>query len=122
MFNQPAPVWNLIAETQPIRTGWAQLMFPLDPERLEKAIDREHERLTKEMGSDKLATAYLAVMPLLWEAPAIRAFKDSGHYLSDGIVPLETVQQAVIAASRDYGLTMAEQESLDKKLRMLPEA
>lgn len=122
MHQHPAPVWNAIAEMQPLQTDWAEQMFPMPQEALDVAMDQEQTRLAGEMGSDRLAMAYLAVMPTLWEAPAVQAFKASGHYLSDGVTVMETVQQAVIAASRDYSLTTREQAQLEKKLRQMPAA
>lgn len=121
-MKHPAQVWNLIAETQPLKTTWAQVVFPMDQEQMDQAIERETEALTEEMGDPVMAEAYLAVMPLLWEAEAIEAAREAGHAMVDGVTPMATVQEAVIAASRDYALTTQEQTQLEKKLRTAPTA
>ena len=120
MHQHPAATWNAIAETQDLRTGWAQQMFPLPQDEMDLALDREETALAEEMGGAKLAAAYLKVMPLLWEAEAVQTFAGTGDPRADGLMPMATVQEAVIAASRDYALTMAEQRTLEKRLRTPP--
>lgn len=120
MIQQPAAVWNAIAETQDLTTEWAAAMFPLPPAMMDRAIERAEAALTKEMGDARLAGAVLAVGPLVWEAEAVQRFVSSGHPLSQGLTVMETVQEAVIAASRDYALTTREQKSLEKRLRTPP--
>lgn len=122
MHQHPARVWNRIAETQDLQTEWAEAMFPLDQAEMDAALEREAEALADELGGARLASAYLTVMPLLWEARAISAAKASGEPLMQGLTPMETVQEAVIAASRDYALTTREQKRLEAKLRMPPAA
>ena len=122
MHRHPAEVWNAIAETQDLRTSWAAAMFPLPQEVLDEEMAAEMKRLTKEAGSETVALAYLAVMPTLWEAPAVQAFKATGDPLGDGLTVMETVQMAVIAASRDYGLTTQDQIKLEKLLQTAPTA
>ena len=119
MHQAPAMMWNLIAETQDLATDWAQQMFPLPPEEMDKALDREEQRLTPEAGSAKVAAAYLMVMPLLWERTAIAAFKQAhGH---QGSLPtIESAQEAVIVASQDFPLTQAEQATLHSMLQTAP--
>lgn len=121
MYQAPAQLWNQIAETQELRTAWAQQMFPLPEDDLEMALTAEELRLSKVMGSAKLAAAYLTVMPLLWEAEAIQLHQtEFGPNAS--IPPLATVQEAVIVASRDFGLTTAQQATLQKQLSTEPDA
>ena len=122
MHRHPAEVWNAIAETQDLRTSWAEAMFPLPQDVLDDEMAAEMKRLTKEAGSETVALAYLAVMPTLWEAPAVQAFKATGDPLGDGLTVMETVQMAVIAASRDYGLTTQDQIKLEKLLQTAPTA
>ena len=122
MHQHPAEVWNAIAETQSLRTDWARAMFPLPQDLMDQEVEAEQAYLAKEMGSARMALAYLTVMPLLWEAAAVEAFKATGAALGEGLTPMPTQQMAVIAASRDYALTMQEQKQLEKKLSTPPKA
>lgn len=119
MQQHPAIVWNRIAETQTLRTEWAQAMFPLDDDQLASAMERQMEALTPDLG-DRLASVYLTIMPLLWEAQAILDAQAAGVPLVDSVTAMETVQEAVIAASRDYALTTKEQKRLEAKLQTPP--
>ena len=118
MYQAPAAIWNAIAETQPLKTGWAQQVFPLPEAEMDLALEREEARLTADVGG-QVASAYLVVMPLLWEQTAIRHFKAAGGP-GNSLPMVETVQQAVMLASRDYPLTKAQQTSLERLLETEP--
>lgn len=119
MHQAPAAIWNKIAETQTLATTWAEEMFPLPSEELDAALATEEDRLIKDAGSAKVAAAYLMVMPLLWERKAIRAFQDSNGMVAS--LPLiETAQEAVIVASKDFPMTRAEQKTLNGMLQTAP--
>ena len=120
MHQAPAAIWNAIAETQNLRTTWAQQMFPLPPDEMALALEREETRLAEEAGGDALvAAAYLRVMPLVWEAEAIERFSEA-----NGPIPslplIQTAQEAVIVASNDYPMTKAQQQTLSKMLKTAP--
>jgi hypothetical protein len=96
-------------------------MFPLPPDEMSKALDREEARIAKAVGGDALvAAAYLRVMPLVWEADAIE-----GLARIDGPNPalplIRTAQEAVIVASNDYPMTKAQQQTLHGLLRTHPD-
>ena len=114
MQQAPAQTWNRIAETQTLQTAWAQQMFPLPEPDLEKALLSEESKLTAETGSSRVAIAFLLVAPLLWERAAIAAYQDETDEMSLPIV--ETVQEAVMLASKEYALTMDQQKSLNDLL------
>lgn len=120
MFQAPARLWNEIAEIGPLRTGWAEQMFPLPAEMMQDAINKELDRVTEETGSPVLAAAYLVTMPLLWEAVAIR------NYLAKvgpqgSLPPLETVDDALAVAKGDYPLEPQEVEQLRRMLLVEPQ-
>lgn len=121
MYQAPAAIWNAIAETGPLRTKWAEQMFPLPTEVLADELAVEESRLTKESGEPLVALAYLVVMPLLWEAEAIRRFK-----AKVGPVPslptVETVDAALAVAQGDYPLTPQEVQILRAMLLREPVA
>lgn len=119
MFQAPATIWNAVAETGPLRTPWAEQMFPLPQEMLDRALAAETERLRAETGSDLLPAAYLTVMPLLWEREAIaRLAKRAGPV---GSLPaLETVDDALAVATGDFLLTQDEKAQLRRMLLIKP--
>jgi hypothetical protein len=119
MYQVPAAVWNQIAETQRLETSWAKWIFPLPEDDQEKAVLDEELRLTKPAGSALLAMAYLTVAPLLWERRAIRLWKtENGE--NPGLPSIETVQEAVILASKDHRLTVDQQRTLSAMLSTPP--
>ena len=120
MHQAPARIWNRIADEQTLRTAWAQQMFPLPEEQMETALEREGDRLTKEADGDSLVAAmYLRVMPLVWEADAIR--RDAMKHGPNPALPLiETAQEAAIVASKDYPMTKAQIRKLHAMLRTEP--
>jgi hypothetical protein len=120
MFNAPARIWNEIAETGPLRTTWAAAMFPLPDGMMAPAITAEHQRLTREIGNELVATAYLLVMPLLWEREAIARYVDRVGP-QGSLPPMETVDDAMFVANGDYRLTPDEQAMLRRELLVKPQ-
>ena len=114
-----APIWNAIAETQALRTTWAEAMFPLPGPMMDEALQAEQERLAGEAGDPLVAAAYLRVMPLVWEAEAIK-----GYLAKTGPNPalpqIETAQEAAMLASRDYPMTSSQIKKLHAMLRTEP--
>lgn len=121
MYQVPTAIWNQVAETNALTTEWGRKVFPLPEEDQEAEVAAEEQRLAQETGSSKLAIAYLMVMPLLWERRAIRIFKDRNGE-NPGLPSIETVQEAVIVASKDLGLTIDQQRTLSSMLSKTPEA
>ena len=120
MHQAPAAIWNRIAETQTLATEWAEQMFPLPAEEMEAALEAETDRLAAgAAGSDLVAHAYRVVMPLVWERKAIAAFQTENGPMAS-LPVIETAQEAVIVASKDYPLTKAEQKTLSAMLRTAP--
>jgi hypothetical protein len=119
MYQVPAAVWNSIAETQRLETSWAKWIFPLPTDDQEAAVASEELRLTTKAGSAMLAMVYLTVAPLLWERRAIRKWKaENGE--NPGLPSIETVQEAVIVASKDRTLTADQQRTLSAMLSTPP--
>ena len=119
MYQVPTEIWNQIAETQPLVTDWAKLVFPLPDEDQEALVAGEELRLAQQLGSAIVATAYLTVMPLLWERKAIRLYQEE-FGLNPGLPSIETVQEAVIVASKDRPLTVSQQRTLSDMLSKEP--
>ena len=121
MFQAPASVWNAIAETQTLRTAWAEQMFPLPQDEMDVAVKGELDRVEAQTGSKVLAAAYLVVMPLLWEAEAIRGWTAQNGPLAS-LPPVESVAQAMAVAQGDYLLTPDEAQTLRAMLLAPPPA
>lgn len=119
MYQAPAAIWNRIAETQPLRTDWARQMFPLPADDLARALEAEEARLAEEAGSAVVAAAYLTVMPLVWEAEAIRAFQEE-HGPTGSLPMIETAQEAAVIASADFPMTADQIRTLRSMLETKP--
>ena len=120
MYQAPARVWNQIAEAGPLRTGWAEQMFPLPDDLLLLGLENEEKRLAQILPNGKTVAAYLTVMPMLWEAQAIRNWQAVAGP-SMAVFPLESVEQAMRVAMGDYRLEPQEQEALRALLLVEPE-
>ena len=119
MYQAPATIWNAVAEAGPLRTAWAEQMFPLPQDSLDKALAAEAARIEEEPGSDALAAPYLTVMPLLWESEAIsRLLEQTGPIAS--LPPVETVDEAMAIATNDFLLTAPEKATLREMLLAPP--
>lgn len=119
MYSVASPIWNEIAETQQLRTSWAQQVFPLPDEQQAQMLHQEEDRLAKETDSI-VAAAYLKVMPLLWENEAISRFKEGHPELEAALPEILTVPEAVIIASRDLPLDKSQQAKLTEMLQKEP--
>lgn len=120
MFQAPATIWNAVAEAGPLATDWAEQMFPLPQEMLDRALAAEVERLREETGSDLLPAAYLTVMPLLWEREAIARLTDKVGPIPS-LPPVETVDDAMMVATGDFPLTPDEKATLRAMLLVPPQ-
>lgn len=120
MHQAAATYWNQIAEQQPLKTAWAQQMFPLPQEQLDEALEREEQRLTREVNDQVVAAAYLKVMPLLWEATAISNFLLDNPNLRLAIPPQENLQEALILASKDFRMDDFQTSKLKALLEKRP--
>lgn len=112
-------VWNEIGETVPLKTDWAKQMFPLPPDEMEKALAREEKALSRK-DRPMVVSAYLMVMPLLWEREAIAQFKVEHPEMLDALPDVESVQEAVILASQEFPLDERQQKRLAKLLQAPP--
>lgn len=120
MHGVAARIWNEIAATQPLATGWAQQMFPLPAEELETALAREEAKLVRSRIPAIVAASYLEVMPLYSERIAIsrwKAMTDSGI---QALPTIESPDEAVALASRDRPLTPWQQTLLRSLLASPP--
>ena len=122
MMQVPLETWNRVAQEQTLRTAWARRTFPLPPTKLEEALGLQEQELAKrEGGSLMLAAAFLRVAPLLWEAEAISRFLGDHPDLADALLPtLESPNEAVAVASRDFPLSATQQRILSSWLRTAP--
>lgn len=120
MHQAAARYWNAIAESQPLKTEWAQQMFPLPQEDMDLALENEEKRLMRETSNPVLASAYLKIMPLLWESAAISSYLKDEPNLRAAIPPIESIAEAVMIASKDFHLTKGELVKLAEMLKEPP--
>jgi len=82
MHQAAARYWNEIATSQPLKTEWAQQMFPLLQEDMDLALENDHR----------------AISNYLLDNPSLRG----------AIPPIETIAEAIMIARKDFRLTTRE--------------
>lgn len=120
MHQAAATFWNQIAETQRLATPWAKQMFPLPQDQLDKALANEEARLTRETNDPVVASAYLKVMPLLWERTALSNFLRANPTLKIAMPEIDTIGEAIRIARADFRLTTAQLTKLSEMLKKMP--
>lgn len=120
MHQAAATYWNQVAESQRLATPWAKQMFPLPQEELDDALAAEEKRLTLETNDPVVASAYLKLMPLLWERTAISNFLLANPSMRVAMPPIESLSEAVTMARRDFRLTTAQLTRLSAMLKKMP--
>lgn len=120
MHQAAAKYWNQIAETQPLATPWAQQVFPLPQEQMDKALGREEDSLIAAGTDPVVAAAYLKLMPLLWERTAISNYLLENPELRAAMPPLESLSEALRVAERDFPMTGSRLLKLRELLQKRP--
>lgn len=120
MHQAAAKFWNEIARTQTLKTEWAQQMFPLPQEQLDQALEREEQRLTRETNDPQVASAYLKIMPLLWENEAISKFLNANPSMTVAMPTLQSLSEALMVARKDFRLTNGQMAKLKTLLNAPP--
>jgi len=121
MHQVAAEHWNQLAESQTLATGWAQEIFPLPGEMMDKALDRESTKLHAKVKDWTLVAAVIKVGPLLWEHAAISKFLQTQPNLGSAMPPLETINEAVEMASQDFRLSSIQRKKLAQLLKQPPD-
>jgi hypothetical protein len=101
-------------------TPGAKRMFSLDQQELDQAMASEEQRLENHGVDAVVASAYLKVMPLLWERTAVSNFLLDNPTLRVAMPPLESASEAVQMARRDFQMTTPQMTVLAKLLRGKP--
>lgn len=120
MHQAAARYWNAIADSQSLKTEWARQIFPLPQEDMNLALENEEKRLIRETSNPVLASAYLKVMPLLWESAAISNYLKDNPGLRAAMPPIESIAEAIIMARNDFRLTSRELMKLAEMLKEPP--
>lgn len=124
MVSVAAVVWNGLAKEQKLRTEWARHLFLIRQEQIGEVTDAVAENLYKvakqKLGVDDLSSGvtlgYLAVLPLLLEAPAIRRYLEVHPGYSNALPEVNTLDDAVNLMARDQMLQAEERSQLWKLL------
>ena len=120
MHQAAARYWNEIAQTQHLKTEWAQQMFPLPQKELDAALELEEERLTRQSNDRQVASAYLKIMPMLWENEAISKFLNANPSLMNAMTPVQSLHEALMVARKDFRLTNGQMTKLKQMLSATP--
>lgn len=104
-------VWNQIAETQKLRTAWAQKVFALNSEEMQQAEDKEYKALARAVGHD-VAASYQDVKPLLLENEAISRFTQAQPMYREALPEVTSIAEALILASMERPLSQTQQKLL----------
>jgi hypothetical protein len=120
MHQAAARYWNQVAESQRLATPWAKQMFPLPQSELDAALAAEEARLTRETNDPVVASAYLKVMPLLWERTALSNFLLANPSMRIAMPPVESVPEAIQMARKDFRLTTGQMTTLSRMLKKMP--
>ena len=118
MRHLPQAVWNKIADQPEMKQETLKTLFKMTPESLDLALDEQAERLTKSGHEDKVILAYQTVIPLLLENQAISAYliKTDDLALRQALPEIQTVNEALLVAQKEYRLTVKQNQSLQQLL------
>ena len=118
MYQVPLPVWNEIAQSQPLSQPWAELFRCETLEQLTAALAKMEKDLENRGVDAKTIRGYLLMAPLLVENEAISTYiEEMGRYdLRSAMPEICSVNEAVILASQEYRLNPSQQARLSKLL------
>lgn len=118
MNQAPASLWNEVARKVQLETEWAKVMFQLDEEELDEALESQNEALRANGASEKVALAYQTMLPLCLENAALQKFVElEDNPELTGLFPdLNTPEEAAQLAAREFDLRKPD---LDNLLAML---
>lgn len=120
MYSVAAPIWNRIAQEQELQTPLARSLFPLSQDRLNEALEAR-ELAMQDKGIDSpVATAYLAMAPLLWEKAALAAYSRDHPGIADSLPNVVSPAEATLLATKEYSLTEPQQRTLSALLTIPP--
>lgn len=120
MYQVDAAIWNRIADEEVLESDWAQQMFPLPSEELDRALEKESARLRKAGHSSGVVVSYLTMLPLLLEREAIARFKSRNQGLEAALPNVESVEEAVLVAAKDRVLNANQKAELSRLLSRPP--
>lgn len=118
MLNVAAPIWNEIAKIG-TTSKFGSTMFPLSQDELTQAHQRQADRLEKQGYSPKVVTAFLQYAPLIAERDSVAAYRNSHPEAATFLPELNTVQEALWAARREFLLNARQEAQLEQLLLAL---
>ena len=109
---------SLLNQIAPLcRTKWGRQTLALDQDRLATEEDRLYKEQKEKLG-ERVASAYVTVMPFLLENRAISRFLEMTERpdLRSALPELTTPSEAATVASMEFNLTPAESRKLAQAL------
>ena len=118
MRQLPQAVWSKIADQPEMKQETFKTLFRMTPESLDLALDEQAEKLARSGHEDKVILAYQTVIPLLLENQAISAYliKTDDLALRQALPEIQTVNEALLVAQKEYRLTVKQNQSLQQLL------
>ena len=112
----PARVWNEMVDLGLPLTRWGDRVFRLTSAGLEK-LEEEDARMMERRGlSPMVIVGFLTVRPLLVERQAVTAYAKEHPELSGVLLEVNSVDEAVEIAGRDWPLGETDAATLRKLL------
>ena len=118
MLQVAAPIWNQVAK-EGMRTSLGRRMFHLSQDQLTDRIQREAENLQGRGFHPRVVRAAQTVAPLLAERHAISSYLVKHPQYSQALPEVNSVQEAIILASKEFLLTTPQQKELEKLLKAI---
>ena len=117
MHKLPATTWNRIHQQNNLKSAWAKVMFALDEQSLNQALDKQAEKLIENY-QNKAILAYQTVLPLLVEQQALTEFIETTGEpeLRKALPEVLNQSEAVQLMTQEYNLSKEQQKQLRQLL------
>src|SRR5579872_3948563 len=120
MYSVAAPIWNQVARTQALASPLGKALFPLDQPHLTDELNRREAELAAQGIEPRVASAYLAVAPLLAENQALSRYVAANPQHLGTFPNVVNPSEAVALATQEYSLTPSQQATLQTLLTKPP--
>lgn len=121
MHQAPASLWNEIAKATKLKTEWGQMMFRLNEQELDDALETQAEQMKAAGHQNKVILAYQLLLPLCLERSALAEYRRKMEQSDlSGVLPeVATVAEAVNLAASELDLREEQLADLAELLRPL---
>lgn len=119
MYQVPAPIWNQIAQTQPVGSAYWLSLMEKDQQQLTEALAKLESDLERKGADAAVTRSYLLVAPLLRETVAISRYVDAqaSPELRSCLPEVTSINEAVALATQEFRLKPSQQTRLAELLK-----